>query len=122
MEVVGIEEIAEVIVCTKNKTLKTKFNNVMIKTLKAGIKGTHLNIIKYIYDKPTGLPQWLSGKESTCNAGDTGDISLIPGSGRSPGGAWQPTPVFLPGEFHGQSSLADYSPQGRKESDMTEAN
>jgi len=29
-----------------------------------------------------GLPQWLSGKESTCNAGDTG---LIPGSGRSPG-------------------------------------
>ena len=36
--------------------------------------------------------------------------------------AWQPTPVFLPGEFHGQSSLADYSPQGRKELDMTEAN
>ena len=25
------------------------------------------------------LPQWLSGKESTCNAGDTGDSSLIPG-------------------------------------------
>jgi len=25
---------------------------------------------------------------------------------------WQPTPVFLPGEFHGQRSLADYSPQG----------
>jgi len=33
---------------------------------------------------------------------------------------WQPTPVFLPGEFHGQRSLAGYSPQGRKESDMTE--
>jgi len=33
-----------------------------------------------------GLPQWLSGKESTCNAGDTGDASLIPGWGRSPGG------------------------------------
>ena len=33
---------------------------------------------------------------------------------------WQPTPVFLPGEFHGQRSLADYSPWGRKESDMTE--
>ena len=29
-------------------------------------------------------------------------------------------PVFLPGEFHGQSSLAGYSPWGRKESDMTE--
>jgi len=29
--------------------------------------------------------RWLSGKESTCNAGDTGDIGLIPGLGRSPG-------------------------------------
>ena len=34
--------------------------------------------------------------------------------------AWQPTPVFLPGESHGQRSLAGYSPQGRKESDTTE--
>ena len=29
---------------------------------------------------------WLSGKESACSAGDTGDVGLIPGSGRSPGG------------------------------------
>jgi len=28
------------------------------------------------------LPRWLSGKESACNAGDTGSVS---GSGRSPG-------------------------------------
>ena len=33
---------------------------------------------------------------------------------------WQPTPVFLPGEFHGQRSQAGYSPWGRKESDKTE--
>ena len=32
---------------------------------------------------------------------------------------WQPTPVFLPGESHGQRSLEGYSPQGHKESDMT---
>ena len=32
----------------------------------------------------------------------------------------QPTPVFLPGESHGQRSLAGYSPRGRKESDTTE--
>ena len=32
---------------------------------------------------------------------------------------WQPTPVFLPGKFHGQRSLAGYSPWGRKESDTT---
>ena len=33
---------------------------------------------------------------------------------------WLPTPVFLPGEFHGQRSLVGYSPWGRKASDMTE--
>ena len=33
---------------------------------------------------------------------------------------WQPTPVFLPGKFHGQRSLAAYSPWGHKESDATE--
>ena len=32
------------------------------------------------------LPQWLSGKDSACNAGDTGDASSVPGSGRSPAG------------------------------------
>ena len=31
--------------------------------------------------------------------------------------AWQPTPVFLPGEFHGQRNLAGYSPWDNKESD-----
>ena len=35
-------------------------------------------------------------------------------------GAWQPTPVFLPREFHGQRSLAGNSPQGHKESDTTQ--
>ena len=33
---------------------------------------------------------------------------------------WQPTPVFLLGEFHEQRSLAGYSPWGHKESDTTE--
>ena len=33
---------------------------------------------------------------------------------------WLPTPVFLPGESHGQRSLAGYSPRGCKESDMTD--
>ena len=33
---------------------------------------------------------------------------------------WQPTPVFLPGESHGQRSLAGYRPWDHKESDMTE--
>ena len=34
--------------------------------------------------------------------------------------AWQPTPVFLPGESHGRRSLVGYGPKGRKESDTTE--
>ena len=33
---------------------------------------------------------------------------------------WQPTPVFLPGEFHGQRSLVGSSPWGHKESDIME--
>ena len=38
---------------------------------------------------------------------NAGDMGLIPGSGRSPGGGgkWQPTPVFLPGESHEQKNL-----------------
>ena len=34
--------------------------------------------------------------------------------------AWQPTPVILPREFHGQRSLVDHSPWGCTELDMTE--
>ena len=34
--------------------------------------------------------------------------------------AWQPTPVFLPGESHGQKSLVGYSLRGCKELDTTE--
>ena len=62
---------------------------------------------------------WLSGRESACNAGDLGSI---PGSGRFPWkGAQQSTPVSLPGKFHGQKSLAGYSPHSCKELAMIEA-
>ena len=51
-------------------------------------------------------------KNTPANAGDLG---LTPSLGRSPWRRkWQPTPVFLPRESHGQRSLADYSPWGRK--------
>ena len=43
-----------------------------------------------------GFPGSSDGKESACNVGDLGSI---PGFGKIPWGrAWQPTPVFLPGE------------------------
>ena len=64
------------------------------------------------------FPGGSDDQESTCNVGNLG---LIPRSGRSPWRRkWQPTPVFLPGESHGQRSLAGYSPWGHKELGTTE--
>ena len=60
-------------------------------------------------------------KNLPANIGHIRDIGLIPGLGIPWRRAWQPTPVFFPGESHGQSSLAGYTPEGRKESDTTEA-
>ena len=65
-----------------------------------------------------GFPGASEGKESACNAGAWG---LIPGSGQFPWRReWLLTPVFLPGESHGQRSLVGYSPWGRKKLDMIE--
>ena len=65
-----------------------------------------------------GFPGSSDGKESICNAGRPG---FDPCVGKIP---WRrerlTTPVFWPGEFHGQRSLAGYSPWGHEESDMTE--
>ena len=55
--------------------------------------------------------------ESTCNIVGTGKV---PESGRSWWRQWQPTPVFLSGESHGQRSLVGYSPWGHKKMDTTE--
>ena len=56
------------------------------------------------------------------NAGDIRNKGLIPGSVKSPGGRHgKSTPVFLPGESHGQWSLEGYSAQGHKEMDTVEA-
>ena len=49
-----------------------------------------------------GFPGGSDGKESACNAVDPG---LIPWRKK-----WKSTPLFLPGEFNGQRSLAGYSP------------
>ena len=62
------------------------------------------------------LPRCCSGKESTCKC-----RRLHPWVGKIPWNRkWQPTPVFLPGKFHGQRSLVSYSPWGCKELEMTE--
>ena len=68
-----------------------------------------------------GLPGGSVGKESACNAGDTEEPVSIPESRKIPcRRAWQPTPVFLPGESQGQRSLAGNNPWGHKQSDTIE--
>ena len=58
-------------------------------------------------------------KNLPANAGDTRDAgSDLRVRNISSRRKWQPTPVFLLGEFHGQKSLAGYSPWSHKESDM----
>ena len=64
-----------------------------------------------------GFPGGLDGRESTCNAGDLG---LICGLGRSPGGGHgNPLQYSCLENPHGQRSLAGYTPWGYKESDKT---
>ena len=60
-------------------------------------------------------------KSLPANAGETRECRFDPWVRKIP---WsrkrQPTPVFLPGKFHGQRGLVGYSPWGHKESDKTE--
>ena len=75
-------------------------------------------LYSYILIHEIGLSWWFGGKEFACNVGVAG---WIPESRRFPWRrAWEPTPVFLPAESHGQRSLTGYSPWGHKESDATE--
>ena len=65
-----------------------------------------------------GYPGDSAGEESACNEGD---LSSIPGLGISPdGGHHNPLLYTCLENPHGQRSLVDYSPWGRKESDTTE--
>ena len=69
----------------------------------------------------TGLPGGPSGKEPACQYRRHKRCRFDPWAGKlSDRRAWLPTPVFLPGESHGQRSLAGCSPWGCKELDMTE--
>ena len=68
-----------------------------------------------------GFPGGAVVNNPPANAGDARDAGSIPGSGRSPGvGNSNPTPVFLPGRFHGQRSRAAYNPWSSQELDATE--
>ena len=63
-----------------------------------------------------GKPRRLSGKEFTCQCKRCRSLRFNPWVGKIPWRKkWQPTPVFLPGESHGQRSLVDCIPSDRQE-------
>ena len=63
-----------------------------------------------------------SGKEPACHCRRHKRHGFNPWVGETPWRkAWHPTPVFLPGESHGQRSLVGYSPGDCKELGTTEA-
>ena len=71
--------------------------------------------------KSAGLPRWLVVKESACQCRSPNRWGFHPWVGKILWRReWQPTPVFLPGESHGQRSLVGYSLWGHRESDMPE--
>ena len=60
-----------------------------------------------------GFSRWLSGKEPACQCRRCKRCGFNPWVGKRPWRrAWQPTPVFLPGEFHRRRSLVGNSPWG----------
>ena len=68
-----------------------------------------------------GFPHGTGGKEPACQCKRCKRHGFDPWVRKIPcRRAWQPTPVFLAGESHEQRSLVGYSPQGHKESVMTE--
>ena len=58
----------------------------------------------------TRLLQWLSGKESPASQEAQAAWVLFLGREDPRRRKWQRTPALLPGESHGQKSLAGYSP------------
>ena len=78
-------------------------------------------ILAFTYSLPLGFPGGASGKEPACQWRRYKRCRFNLWVGKIPWRrAWQPTPVFLPGESHGQKTLTGYS-QGCKKSAKTEA-
>ena len=87
--------------------------------LEEPIGASHRTLLSHPNDE--GFPGGARGKELTGQCRRHKRLGFNPWVGKIPWRrAWQPTPVFLPGESHGQRGLAGYSPRGHKESDTTE--
>ena len=91
---------------TVHKVAKSR---TQLKRLSMHISGEKVKRNKKGYKRKWGFLGGASGKEPACQC-----------KRLKRGERWQPTPVFLPGESHGQRNLMGYSPWGRKELDTTE--
>ena len=102
--------------CDKSKGIMPCCNSATNALILKRLQGIPMNIAKiegwFFFSEYIcyGLSQWPSCRESTCTAGnaETQVQSLDPEAPLEE--AWQPPPVFLPGESHGQRSLGGCSP------------
>ena len=75
----------------------------------------HTCIYEHITAVGGGFPGGTNSKEPACQCRRSKRYGFDPWVWKIPWRrAWQPTPVFLPGESHGQRSLVGYSPEGCK--------
>ena len=85
--------------CPSNRTQCSSGSSLVIWKVEAFFKGLPNECI--------GIPRWLSGKESACQCRRCRKHGFDPWIGKIQWRRkWQPSPVFLPRKFHGQTSLS----------------
>ena len=72
--------------CSHDIKRRLLLGRKVMTNLDRGLKSRGITLLTMVHIVKARLPWWLSGKESTYDAGDVRDTGSIPGSGRSPGG------------------------------------
>ena len=84
-------------------------------------QGGWLSCLRFHCEEEAGIEFGPLGKEPSSQCSRHKRRGFDPWFGKMPQRrAWEPTPVLLPGESHGQKSLGGYSPRGHTELDPTE--
>ena len=109
----------------KIKATVSSYNEILLVCSKVGIQidMIKLRVQKLIFTlmvnwfliripRQLGFPGGASGRESACQGRSIRDLGSMPGGEDPPEESMAPTLVLLPGESHGQRSLAGYSPRG----------
>ena len=118
----GLENSMDCIVHVVTKS-RTRLERLSLSGWLTELRETLNSLNHQCIIKGKGFPGGASGKKPACQCRRHERQGFDPWVGKIPWRrAWQPTPIFLSGEYHGQRSLAGYSPQGvRPESDTPEA-